>query len=180
MSGSPDLDLAARASRIRLLLLDVDGVLTDASVAVSATAGKEAKTFSIRDGAGIVWARREGLEIGVLSGRASGATRRRAAELGIELVIEEGPDKKAAFDRLLASSGRPLDEIAYMGDDLPDLPILVRVGLAAAPADAVTEVARRVHWRSSHAGGRGAVREFIELILQARGQWASVVGRFEE
>ena len=173
-------DLAARARRIRLLLLDVDGVLTDGTVVVSSTGG-EAKAFSIRDGASIVWARNIGLEIGLLSGRPSDATSRRASELGISTVIQGGPEKLPGFEALLTSRGWTGEDVAYMGDDLQDLPVISRVGLSAAPADAVPEVLARVDWTSASPGGHGAVRDFIEFILRARNQWDShVVARFLE
>ena len=168
-------DLTTRARRVRLLLFDVDGVLTDCSVTVSDR--DETKTFSIRDGAALVWARECGLEIGLLSGRPSPATTRRAAELGIELVIQSGGGKREPFLRLLADRGLAADDVAYMGDDLADLAVLTRAGLAAAPADAAPEVAARAHWVSASRGGHGAVREFIELVLRARGDWDAVVAR---
>lgn len=166
--------IQARARSLRLLLFDVDGVLTDGSVLIGSD-GWEAKPFSIRDGAALVIAQREGLSVGLLSGRPSEATTRRAAELGIELVVQGGADKRPGFEKILADHGLDADSVGYMGDDLLDLPILRRVGLAAAPADAVPEVRDRVHWISRHGGGRGAVREFIELVLQARDRWASIV-----
>ena len=159
---------------MRLLLLDVDGVLTDGRI-VFDDRGGEAKAFSIRDGAAIVWARREGIDVGFLSGRPSGATTRRAAELGVQLVAQVGPDKRKAFGDLLAAAGVKDDEVAYMGDDLMDLPVIARVGLSACPADAATEVLARVHWVSGAAGGHGAVRELIELLLKARGRWDAFV-----
>jgi len=168
-------DVAERARRVRLLLFDVDGVLTDASVVIGG--GRETKTFSVRDGAAISWARQSGLEIGILSGRPSEATTSRATELGIELVIQEGPNKRDAFTRMLAERAIDAAEVAYMGDDLVDLPVLSRAGLSAAPADAVPEVAELAHWVSTKPGGRGAVREFIELVLKARGEWAPLVAR---
>jgi len=165
------LDIAEnRARKIQLLLLDVDGVLTDGSVIIGDD-GREAKAFSIRDGAALVWAQQEGLHVGLLSGRPSLATSHRAAELGIELVIQTGPDKRAAYAQLLKDRSLTDYQIAYMGDDLLDLPILGRVGLSAAPADASEEVLSRVHWVSRYGGGRGAVRELIELVLRARLQW---------
>jgi 3-deoxy-D-manno-octulosonate 8-phosphate phosphatase (KDO 8-P phosphatase) len=167
-------DVSARARRVRLLLLDVDGVLTDCSVVIDST-GREAKTFSIRDGAALVWARRAGIEVGLLSGRPSEATSRRAAELGIDLVIQGGPDKREPFRRLLAERGLDAADVAYMGDDLADLPILARVGLAAVPADATPEAASHAHWIASACGGRGAVRELVELVMRARGDWDRLV-----
>jgi len=157
-----------------MLLLDVDGVLTDGSVLVQ-DAGAESKMFFIRDGSALIWARREGLEVGLLSGRASNATSRRAAELGIPLVVQGVTDKASAYAEILQAHGMTDEEVGYMGDDLLDLPLLTRVGLSGAPADAVPEVRTRVHWVSVCPGGRGAVREFIELILKARGRWTSLV-----
>lgn len=167
-------DVAVRARPIRLLLLDVDGVLTDGSVTIHAS-GDESKAFSIRDGAAIVWARRSGLEIGLLSGRASGATTRRAAELGLRIVSQAGPDKRQAYQAILDAEGLKDRDVAYMGDDVLDLPILGRVGLAAAPADAVAEVRQRVHWVTTAEGGRGAVRELLEVLLRVRGAWDELV-----
>ena len=170
----PNTELEARARRVRLLLLDVDGVLTDGRILLDDRGG-EAKAFSIRDGAAIVWARREGIEVGFLSGRPSGATTRRATELGVTLVVQVGPDKRQAFANLLTTAGVQGDEVAYMGDDLMDLPVLAKVGLAASPADAAAEVQARVHWVSGAPGGHGAVRELIEVLLKARGRWDAFV-----
>jgi 3-deoxy-D-manno-octulosonate 8-phosphate phosphatase (KDO 8-P phosphatase) len=175
MPIGPD-DLSARARAIRLILLDVDGVLTDGTVNIHSD-GSESKAFSIRDGAAIVWARREGIDVGLLTGRPSKATTRRAAELGISVVVETGPDKGEAFTKLLADRGMADSDVAYMGDDLLDLPVLARAGLATAPADAAEEVLSRVHWASRYPGGRGAVRELIELILRARLRWEAIVGQ---
>jgi 3-deoxy-D-manno-octulosonate 8-phosphate phosphatase (KDO 8-P phosphatase) len=169
-------DVHARARRVRLLLLDVDGVLTDGSVAIRSSRD-ESKSFFIRDGAALVWARREGLAVGLLSGRSSAATSRRAAELGITIVVQGGPDKRHGYAGILASNGFSDDEVAYMGDDLMDLPILARAGLSTSPADAVEEVRARVHWVSRAPGGRGAVRDLVELVLRARGRWDAVMQR---
>jgi 3-deoxy-D-manno-octulosonate 8-phosphate phosphatase (KDO 8-P phosphatase) len=175
MRLDPD-ELTVRARAVRLILLDVDGVLTDGTVGISSD-GTESKRFSIRDGAAILWARREGLTVGLLSGRPSAATTRRAAELGIDLVVETGPDKRPAFEQILARLRLAGTDVAYMGDDLLDLPILDKVGLSAAPADAVDEVLGHVNWVSARPGGRGAVRELVELILRARLRWQAVVGQ---
>ncbi len=163
----------ARARRLRLMLFDVDGVLTDCTVALGEAS--ESKSFNIRDGAALQWAQQSGLTVGFLSGRPSPATTRRANELGIELVIQTKDPKLAAFQTLLTSRGISADEVAYMGDDLADLAVLARVGLSAAPSDAAPDVTARVHWISTVAGGRGAVREFIEVVLRARNQWDAVV-----
>jgi 3-deoxy-D-manno-octulosonate 8-phosphate phosphatase (KDO 8-P phosphatase) len=167
-------ELTARARRVRLLLLDVDGVLTDGLVQIEG-GGRESKAFSIRDGAAIVWAQRAGLQVGLLSGRPSEATTRRAAELGIGIVIQHGQDKREPFQALLVERGFDADEVAYMGDDLLDLPVLGRVGLAAAPADAAPEVRERVHWVSARRGCDGAIRELVELVLKAQGRWETLL-----
>lgn len=167
-----------RAARIRLLLFDVDGVLTDGLVMMHAD-GTESKGFHIRDGAALVWAQRAGVPVGLLSSRASGATTQRAAQLAIRLVVQGVPDKLAAYEQILRDSNLADDAVAYMGDDLVDLPVLARVGLAAAPADAAPEVRAAVHWVSACTGGRGAVREFIEMVLRAQHRWDDVVRQFQ-
>jgi 3-deoxy-D-manno-octulosonate 8-phosphate phosphatase (KDO 8-P phosphatase) len=176
MPASPE-ELQARAQRVRLVLLDVDGVLTDGVVFVN-TDGSEAKGFSIRDGAAIVWSRQLGLEVGLLSGRPSGATLRRAAELGVTLVSQTGPDKLEGYAQLKATGAIDDGEIAYMGDDILDLPVIDRVGLSASPADAVAEVRARVHWVAAARGGQGAVREFLEMVLRAQDKWDRFVRAF--
>jgi 3-deoxy-D-manno-octulosonate 8-phosphate phosphatase (KDO 8-P phosphatase) len=166
--------LSARARALRLLLFDVDGVLTDGTVEISSD-GSESKRFGIRDGLSLKWAQREGLAIGLVSGRASAATSRRAAELDIQIVVQGVPDKRAAFEEVLRANDVPAEHAAFMGDDLVDLPAMTAAGLSAAPADAVAEVLASADWISRHPGGRGAVREFIEFVLRARGRWTPVV-----
>lgn len=162
---------------IRLLLLDVDGVLTDGTILLHAD-GSESKRFHIRDGAAIVWAQRAGLRIGLLSARTADATAQRAAQLGIPLVVQGAGDKLAGYERILADTGLADADVGYMGDDLQDLPVLRRVGFAAAPADAPGEVRSRVHWVSAAPGGRGAVRELIEHVLRAQGAWDRAIAEF--
>ena len=169
--------LQQRASRIRLVLLDVDGVLTDGTVVMHGD-GTESKAFHIRDGAAIVWAMHAGLEVGVLSARASAATAQRAAQLGMKIVAQGVPSKPAEFERILAERELLDEQVAYMGDDLLDLPVLTRAGLAGAPADAAAEVRAATHWVSRFGGGRGAVREFIELVLRAQDRWDGIVRDF--
>lgn len=166
--------IEGRARALRLLLFDVDGVLTDGTLFMRPD-GSDVKPFFIRDGAALVWAQREGLQVGILSGRASDATARRAAELGITLVAQGESDKRAAYSKILTAQGLSDDQVAFMGDDMPDLPVLARVGLSAAPADAADEVRARVHWVSRHDGGKGAVREFVEMLLRMRGRWNAVI-----
>jgi 3-deoxy-D-manno-octulosonate 8-phosphate phosphatase (KDO 8-P phosphatase) len=170
-------ELQERARRVRLLLLDVDGVLTDGTVSIDSSGG-ESKSFFIRDGISLIWARRSGLDVGLLSGRNSATTTRRAAELGISIVSQGGSDKRVGYRDILAAHGYADEDVAYMADDVLDLPVLGRVGLSSAPADAVTDVTSRVHWISRHAGGRGAVRELVEVVLQAQGRWQGIVDGF--
>lgn len=163
-----------RARHIRLLLLDVDGVLTDGRLYYSER-GDELKAFHIQDGLGIKLLQRQGVEVGIITGRSSALLRRRAGELGIHPVIQGREDKSAALDELLARNPRDLREVAFMGDDLPDLAIMARVGFALTVADCAGAVATRVHWRSTRGGGQGAVREAAEFILAARGKLDATV-----
>jgi 3-deoxy-D-manno-octulosonate 8-phosphate phosphatase (KDO 8-P phosphatase) len=167
----------AKAARVRLLLFDVDGVLTDGKVLLHAD-GTESKVFDIKDGTGIVWAQRLGLTVGFLSARASSATAQRAAQLGITLVHQGVASKLETYDQIADSLMLEDEEIAYMGDDILDLPVLARVGLATAPADAADDVRSRVHWVAKALGGDGAARELIELILRAQGLWDSVLATY--
>jgi 3-deoxy-D-manno-octulosonate 8-phosphate phosphatase (KDO 8-P phosphatase) len=166
--------LARKAARVRLLLFDVDGVLTDGRILLHPD-GSESKSFSIRDGTGIVWAHRAGLTTGLLSARESAATAARAAQLGIPIVRQQAGDKLQAYLDLVRRERLADEEIAYMGDDVLDLGVLARVGLAAAPADAAPEVIARVDWVSACPGGGGAARALVELVLKAQGRWEGLV-----
>jgi len=159
-----------RAARVRLLVLDVDGVLTDGGLYYG-PAGEEIKRFDVHDGLALAAARQAGLAIALISGRRSAAVARRAAELGIAEVHQGVRDKAAVLDDLIARLGFAPAELAVMGDDLPDLPLMLRAGLALAPRNAVAEVRRAAHWVSRRAGGGGAVREAVELLLGARRAW---------
>jgi 3-deoxy-D-manno-octulosonate 8-phosphate phosphatase (KDO 8-P phosphatase) len=161
---------APRASRIRLLVLDVDGVLTDGGLLVSA-GGEEIKRFHVHDGLALVAARAADLQIAIVSSRASAAVTRRMAELGVGEVHQGVSDKAAALDGLRERLGLAVREVAMMGDDLPDLPAMARVGLALAPANAAAEVKRAAHWVARRRGGDGAVREAVEMLLKARRAW---------
>ncbi|MGB2715392.1 MAG: hypothetical protein WBC51_14515 [Vicinamibacterales bacterium] len=165
--------LHEKASRIRLLLFDVDGVLTDGIVVMHAD-GSESKGFHIRDGAAIVWAQRAGIPVGLLSARTSGATSHRAAQLAVRIVAQGVKSKLASYDQIVRDAALEDAAVAYMGDDLLDLPVIARVGLSGAPADAAPEVRERVDWISQWGGGRGAAREFIELVLRAQNRWERV------
>lgn len=171
-----DADLSSYASRIELLLLDVDGVLTDGVISLN-DQGVETKHFHVRDGAGISLWRRASCRVAILSGRQSEAVTIRAVELGITPVIQGAAAKLEPFEHLLRESNLNANQVAYVGDDLPDLPILKRVGLAACPADAAAEVREVCHFVSSLRGGHGVVREVIEWMLKARGIWPDLLGR---
>ena len=168
------MSVQAKASRVRLLLFDVDGVLTTGEVIMHAD-GSESKGFHIRDGAAIVWAQRAGLTVGLLSARSSGATAHRAAQLAVRIVEQGVKSKIAAYEQIIRDAKVDDRDVAYMGDDLLDLQVLARVGLSAAPADAAAEVRERVDWVSTVAGGRGAVRELVELVLRAQQRWDDVL-----
>ncbi len=164
------------ARRIRLLLLDVDGVLTDGRLIYGAS-GETTKVFNVRDGHALVVAREAGLEVAIISGRSSAAVKRRMSELGVGDVHQGVRDKAALLARLCARRGIRPDAVAFMGDDLPDLALMHRVGLALAPADAVPEVRRAAQWISRRRGGDGAVREAIEWLLGVRGAWPTESSR---
>jgi len=166
-----------QAARVRLILFDVDGVLTDGTLIVHAD-GSESKVFDIKDGTGIVWAQRLGLKVGLLSARSSAATSQRAAQLGITLLHQGVASKLDTYEQIADSLMLDDDEIAYMGDDILDLPVLARVGLAAAPADATEDVRSRVHWVAKANGGAGAARELIELILRSQRLWDKVLATY--
>lgn len=156
-----------RARRVRLLVLDVDGVLTDGRLFLSAS-GEELKVFHVRDGSGLVAIQRAGLTVAIVSGRDSPAVTRRARELGIRHVIQGVADKAAELRSLAHELGVSSEEIACVGDDTPDLPMLRLAGLAVAVADAHPALQPEVHWVTKAAGGRGAVREICDLLLSAR------------
>jgi len=153
-----------------MLMLDIDGVLTDGTIYLDDN-GVEMKRFSVRDGFGLVWCRRFGLKTGVISGRTSQATLQRCRDLEFDEIHLGNPEKLTIFKAICQRYNLAPEEVAYMGDDLLDLPILEQVGLAACPADAHPEVRRKVHFISSFPGGKGAVRELVDLWLQANGHW---------
>jgi len=176
-AGTTPDDLTALARGVRLLLFDVDGVLTDGRILLHAD-GSESKQYHIRDGTGLVLARRSGLLTGLLSARTSASTTERARQLQIPIVRQGASDKLTVYQEILAEHGLADGEVAFMGDDVQDLPVLTRVGLSCAPADAVPEVRARARWISSRGGGAGAVRELIELVLRAQGTWDDLVNAY--
>lgn len=169
-----DEALAERCRALRLILTDVDGVMTDGTVLLLPDGG-EAKAFHIRDGLALVMARRAGLRTGLVSGRASAVVERRAAELGMAVVRQGVADKAKVFREILADEGLAAHEVAYMGDDVNDLPVLREAGLSAAPADAPLEVRLEAFMVTEARGGQGCLREFVEAVLRARGEWETTV-----
>jgi 3-deoxy-D-manno-octulosonate 8-phosphate phosphatase (KDO 8-P phosphatase) len=170
-----------RAGRVRLLVLDVDGVLTDNAIYLCAIGDQriELKRFDIQDGLGLALLRETGVEVAWLSARSSEATRLRAVELKIATCIQETRrPKQAVLADLIAERGLDWDEVAFVGDDLADLVVMRRVGWAVAVANAVAEVKEAAHWVTSRAGGQGAVREVVERLLRARGEYQSAINRY--
>jgi 3-deoxy-D-manno-octulosonate 8-phosphate phosphatase (KDO 8-P phosphatase) len=167
-------EVAARAKKIRVLLMDVDGVLTDGRIWLLSRrdgTASEIKGFSAYDGAGLKVARAAGLRTGVITGRESSAVSQRARECEIEFLYQKRATKMAAYEEILRATGASDAEIAYIGDDLPDLPLLQRAGFAVAVANAAPEVKRAAHFVTARSGGDGAVREVIEVIVKAQGKW---------
>jgi 3-deoxy-D-manno-octulosonate 8-phosphate phosphatase (KDO 8-P phosphatase) len=166
-----------RASRIKLLLMDCDGVLTDGRVWILEN-GDDQKTFNVRDGLGLALLHRAGIKSGVISGRTSSALDRRARDTRMEFVRQGRKDKLNAFEELLAIAGRKEDEVAYVGDDLVDVPLMKRVEFAVAVADAVPEAKSHAHYVTKALGGKGAIREVVEIILKAQGRWDDQVSGY--
>ncbi len=164
-------------SRLRMIVFDVDGVLTDGSIIVN-DQGQEAKRFYVRDGLGIRIALRLGLKVGVLTGRSVRAVTLRMAELGVDLVQQGSSDKAVGLETLCQRAGVLPEETAYVGDDLIDLPALLRCGYPMAVADAVAEVRAEAQYITTAVGGRGAAREAIEHLLKSQGRWDEVVDRY--
>jgi 3-deoxy-D-manno-octulosonate 8-phosphate phosphatase (KDO 8-P phosphatase) len=171
--------LAERCAAIRLLVLDVDGVLTAGGIQYAAD-GTELKTFHVRDGSALKLWRQTGRRVAILSGRSSRVVEVRAAELGIDLVVQGAGDKLAAFREVLTKTGDRPEQTAFVGDDLPDLPVLRNSGLAVAVADACADVRADAHYVTRARGGMGAVREAVELVLRCQGEWQQAVRRLRE
>jgi len=177
MSQEDLSSIERRASHIKLLLMDCDGVLTDGRLWLLEN-GDEHKSFNTHDGLGLSLLHRAGLKSGIVSGRWSQAVIRRAGELGIEFVRQGDSHKIEAFEQVLRQAGVDENEVAFMGDDLTDIPIMQRAELAVAVADAVEEARSVAHYVTRAKGGRGAVREVVELILKAQGRWAEVTEKY--
>ncbi len=169
--------MSSALEQVCLLLLDVDGVLTDGRITYDEH-GRETKSFDVKDGHGIKLLMRAGLQIGIITGRRSPIVTHRAQELGIDIVHQGALDKRVPYEAILEELGLTDAQVAYVGDDLIDLPILCRVGFSAAVADAVDEVKAAVHYVSRRRGGRGAVREICDHILKGSGRWPAVAARY--
>lgn len=169
--------LAERIRAVKLVIFDVDGVLTDGRIVLN-DHGVESKFFDVRDGSGIKWLVRVGLDVAFLTGRQSHVVELRAAELGVTRIHQGAKVKIDVYERLLNEAGLQDEAVAYAGDDLIDLPVMRRVGLALAPADARPEVKAAAHYVCQEGGGRGAVREIVELILKGQGFWEQVTAPY--
>lgn len=170
-------DITDRARRIKLLLMDCDGVLTDGRLWLTAD-GDEQKAFHARDGQGISLLHRAGLQTGIITGRTSSAVDRRAQDLKMSYVQQYAKDKIKALEEILAAAGVTTDECAYIGDDVGDIPVMRRVELAVAVSDAVEETKQAAHYITALKGGQGAVREVCDLVLKAQGRWDELMERF--
>lgn len=164
-------------AKIKLLLLDVDGVMTDGRITYD-NVGGETKSFDVKDGHGLKLLQRAGIKIGIITGRQSAVVARRAEELGIELVYQGAKDKLVPFNEILKKLALSPEEVAYVGDDVVDLPVMRRVGFAATVADAVEEVKPFAALVTARKGGRGAVREICDFLLKNSGRWAAVTDRY--
>jgi 3-deoxy-D-manno-octulosonate 8-phosphate phosphatase (KDO 8-P phosphatase) len=176
MADSTPEDLVTRARAVRWVVLDVDGVLTDGTL-LYGPEGEALKGFHVKDGLGLRLAREAQLGLAVITARRSAMVERRARELGIEEIAMGAEEKLQTLERLAARRGFELSQVAAIGDDLPDLPVLRQASLAYAPADAAAEVREAAHVVLRSSGGRGAVREMVEHLLRLRGEWSSLVAR---
>jgi 3-deoxy-D-manno-octulosonate 8-phosphate phosphatase (KDO 8-P phosphatase) len=180
MGGGITTKLRARAARVKLLVLDVDGVLTDGRIIMDHE-GKEIKAFDVRDGHGIKLLREAGIEVAMLTGRSSSVVQRRADDLGIppSRVRQGVTDKVTAYQEIAREVGIGDEETCFVGDDLVDIPLLKRVGIPIVVADGTHEAKQVARYVTQAPGGRGAVREVCDLLLQAQGKWESVLRRYE-
>jgi 3-deoxy-D-manno-octulosonate 8-phosphate phosphatase (KDO 8-P phosphatase) len=172
--------LKKRAAQIKVLLMDVDGTMTDGSVTLLSQwdgTALEIKTFDAHDGQGLTLAQTAGLRTGCITGRESAALLRRAHEMKMEFIYMKQPIKMPAYEEIVQKAGVPDSAVAFIGDDLPDIPVMRRVGLAVAVGDAVPEVKQAAHYTTRAFGGDGAVRETVELILKSKGIWPEMIAK---
>ena len=171
------MDLNEKSKKIKLILLDVDGVLTDGSI-IFGESNQELKVFNIKDGLGIKLAQACGIEIGIITGRTSEAVKKRADELAIKILYQGQRDKVKVYEQIKNDLGLKDDQIAYVGDDLSDLKLLQKVGFSITVNDACDEVKAEVDYIIKCPGGKGAVREVIELILKSQGKWQGLIQKY--
>lgn len=171
------LPLQENVLPIRFLILDIDGVMTDGTITYTSS-GEELKSFDVKDGQGLKFWERAGYAAGVITGRSSPIVERRARELGIAFVEMGAKFKLPAFEKMIAEAGVRPEEVAMIGDDLPDYPLIIRAGLGVAVADAVEEVKEAAAMVTEKPGGRGAVREVVDFILKSQGRWEAVMERY--
>jgi 3-deoxy-D-manno-octulosonate 8-phosphate phosphatase (KDO 8-P phosphatase) len=172
--------LKKRAAQIKVLLMDVDGTMTDGSVTLLSQpdgSALEIKTFDAHDGQGLTLAQTAGLRTGCITGRESAALLRRAHEMKMEFIYMKQPVKVPAYEEILRKAGVPDSAVAYIGDDLPDIPLFRRVGLAVAVGDAVPEVKKSAHYTTKAFAGHGAIRETVELVLKSKGIWEDMIDK---
>jgi 3-deoxy-D-manno-octulosonate 8-phosphate phosphatase (KDO 8-P phosphatase) len=177
-----DEDTLARAARVRLLLMDVDGVLTDGTywqVPDGHGGLAEIKAFDSQDGIALQWLRRFGIQAGLISGRVSTATEERARSAGFAYVFQGHTEKIPILEQILEQSGFAAAQLGYVGDDFTDVVVMHRVGFAVAVANAKEEVKRSAHWTTTNSGGHGALRDVVELLLKAQGRWAELLKHYE-
>jgi 3-deoxy-D-manno-octulosonate 8-phosphate phosphatase (KDO 8-P phosphatase) len=182
LASSPKISpaLKRRAAQIKVLLMDVDGTMTDGSVTLLSQpdgSALEIKTFDAHDGQGLTLAHTAGIRTGCITGRESSALQRRANEMKMEFVYMKQPTKIPAYEEILRKAGVPDSAVAYVGDDLPDIPIMRRAGLAIAVGDAVPEVKQAAHFTTKSNAGHGAIRDAVELILKSKGVWEEMIDK---
>jgi len=177
-----DEDVLARAARVRLLLMDVDGVMTDGSywhVPDGQGGLAEIKAFDSQDGIGFQWLRRFGIKAGIISGRVSVSTEERARSAGFAFVCQGHTEKIPILEEILEKAGLDAEQLGYVGDDFTDVVVMHRVGLAIATANAKPEVKAQAHWVTPSPGGHGALRDTVELLLKAQGHWDEIARHYE-
>lgn len=171
-------NIKEKLKKVKMLILDVDGVMTDGRIIMD-NAGRELKNFDVRDGHGIKMIQRYGIQVAILTGRKSKTVEHRARDLDIKEIHQKAFNKKEIFDKILLKHRLSDNEVAYMGDDIVDIPVLKSVGFSAAVADALDIVKKQVDYVTKNRGGRGAVREICDMILQAQGKWPEIAARYD-
>ena len=171
-------NIKEKLKKIKMLILDVDGVMTDGRIIMDDT-GRETKNFNVRDGHGLKILQRYGVKVAILTGRKSKVVEYRAKDLEIKYVYQKVYNKKEVFEKILKKQKLSADEVAFIGDDIVDVPVLKKVGFSVAVADALDIVKKSVDYVSEHKGGKGAVREICDMILQAQGKWPEIAARYE-